>query len=91
VLSVAVALLIGQWPASYKTQGLRMGLAISRSIVENHHGKLWAETNDGLGITFQLTLAQYHTTDAPMAGQMRGFKNTFHQAQSKQAKCAAPR
>ncbi|MBV8353341.1 MAG: response regulator [Verrucomicrobia bacterium] len=39
-----------------KPGGLGMGLAISRSIIEWHGGRLWAEPNDGPGATFQFTL-----------------------------------
>ena len=39
-----------------KPQGSGMGLAISRTIVESHGGRLWATPNDGCGATFQFTL-----------------------------------
>ena len=39
-----------------KSTGLGMGLAISRSIIEAHGGRLWATANEQQGATFQFSL-----------------------------------
>jgi C4-dicarboxylate-specific signal transduction histidine kinase len=48
---------------STKPQGLGMGLAISRSIIEEHGGRLWAEPNNGPGATFLMSLPAAKSAD----------------------------
>jgi signal transduction histidine kinase len=39
-----------------KSGGMGIGLSVSRSIVERHHGRLWAKQNDGPGATFRFSI-----------------------------------
>jgi PAS domain S-box-containing protein len=40
---------------STKAQGMGMGLAVSRTIIINHGGRIWAEPNDQGGTTFHVS------------------------------------
>ncbi|WP_437516497.1 hybrid sensor histidine kinase/response regulator [Sorangium sp. So ce1099] len=48
-----------------KPQGLGVGLAISRSIVEAHGGRLWAEHCPGEGATFRCALPVWNEQTRP--------------------------
>ena len=39
-----------------KSHGMGIGLAVSRSIIESHRGRLWAVPNDGPGATFAFSI-----------------------------------
>jgi signal transduction histidine kinase len=39
-----------------KSGGMGIGLSVSRSIIERHHGRIWAASNDGAGATFSFSI-----------------------------------
>jgi signal transduction histidine kinase len=39
-----------------KKHGMGIGLSVSQSIIETHHGRLWATSNDGPGATFSFSI-----------------------------------
>jgi len=39
-----------------KNDGMGIGLSVSRSIIENHHGRLWATLNNGPGASFSFSI-----------------------------------
>ena len=39
-----------------KNEGMGIGLSVSRSIIESHHGRLWATLNHGPGATFSFSI-----------------------------------
>ena len=51
-----------------KRDGMGIGLSISRSIIQTHHGCLWAEPNDGPGATFGFSIPCGSTVRGPGPG-----------------------
>jgi signal transduction histidine kinase len=47
-----------------KSGGMGTGLSVSRSIIESHHGRLWATLNEGPGATFSFSMPQ--RSESPM-------------------------
>jgi C4-dicarboxylate-specific signal transduction histidine kinase len=56
-----------------KSEGIGIGQFVSRSIVENLGGRLWAQANDGPGATFAFSIPSYSRdrTAAPNFGVAR--------------------
>ncbi|TIL30455.1 PAS domain-containing sensor histidine kinase [Mesorhizobium sp.] len=42
-----------------KSDGMGIGLSVSRSIIDHHDGCLWAVSNDGPGATFSFSIPEY--------------------------------
>lgn len=52
---------------STKSEGLGMGLNICRTIIESHHGRLWASANPEGGTVFRFTLPCAPATETTQA------------------------
>src|SRR3954464_6707751 len=46
-----------------KNDGMGIGLSVSRSIIDSHHGHLWAAKNDGPGSTFSFSIPRRRDVD----------------------------
>ena len=57
-----------------RQEGLGLGLAISKSIVESHGGKIIAEHVPGEGMSFKFTLPSLVTDDSPDGGPNDDFQ-----------------
>ncbi|WP_275540451.1 ATP-binding protein [Rhizobium tubonense] len=63
----------GLFNAFYTTkhEGMGIGLSVSRSIIESHKGRIWAEANDGQGTTFVFELPEHQSLEAELQRQMQ--------------------
>ncbi|MGO3126032.1 MAG: ATP-binding protein, partial [Advenella sp.] len=54
------------------SEGLGMGLNICRTIIESHHGRLWAQANPDGGTLFHFTLpcAPQEPNDTPIKEEL---------------------
>jgi signal transduction histidine kinase len=53
-----------------KSNGMGIGLSVSRSIIESHKGRLWATPNDGPGATFSFSIPS-----APLTAAVTGARS----------------
>jgi PAS domain S-box-containing protein len=57
-----------------KSSGMGIGLSVSRSIIEHHRGRVWAEPNDGPGATFRISLPGASEMAMPVVDNTHAYK-----------------
>ncbi|MBB4169012.1 PAS domain S-box protein [Rhizobium sp. BK538] len=61
-----------------KSDGMGIGLSVSRSIIESHKGRLWAEPNNGVGATFAFvvpaSIGEAVSLEPPMSAKNGGYE-----------------
>jgi light-regulated signal transduction histidine kinase (bacteriophytochrome) len=54
--AVNIFIVFNRWHTQVEYDGNGIGLAICKKIIEQHGGKIWDDSHDGPGATFQFTL-----------------------------------
>ena len=68
VVPVAAAPNDTGWTFSVEDNGIGIGLAICKKIVESHGGRIWVDSRPGAGTTFHFTLRRLSPADAGTPG-----------------------
>jgi PAS domain S-box-containing protein len=58
-----------------KKGGMGIGLSVSRSIIEKHRGRLWAEPNEGPGAMFSLSIPAVEKSEQNKVGKIVADEN----------------
>ena len=66
-----------------REKGLGIGLTVSRSIIEAHGGRLWAENNPDGGATFSVALPQSSVSRNPVGDQVSITESAVNRALGK--------
>jgi PAS domain S-box-containing protein len=57
-----------------KSEGMGVGLSVSRSIIESHHGRIWATPNEESGATFAFSIPSGPTHASDDARKAHGWR-----------------